>query len=403
MWDLKPDAPEGIRGPFRPIETTVPGLSICEHLPRLARLSDQYALLRSVSHANHNHTPMIYYSLTGRQVERPEMDNDVRPPERTDHPHLGAVISRFRRGDGSMPGYVAIPEVATRSSISGEFVRGRVPLRGGGAGFLGPLYDPLVVEPGAGQGDDSNKGATLPWELPAGVDATRLEQRAALARILDQPLDHLPAAPGRSLLRDQAVLITARNHGLSQAFRVDDLPSAVRDRYGSHRFGRATLLARRLAEAELPMIAIHWNEMTVCDGWDTHAKNFPALEGELLPMLDQGLSALISDLAERGLLEQTLVAVFGEFGRTPRINQNAGRDHWGSCQSVLLAGGGIRGGQVLGASDRIGAYPATEPIDPTDLHATIFAAMGLDPASEIRDALARPYPLSTGRPIERLF
>jgi uncharacterized protein (DUF1501 family) len=151
------------------------------------------------------------------------------------------------------------------------------------------------------------------------------------------------------------------------------------------------------------MIAIHWNEMTVCDGWDTHAKNFPALEGELLPMLDQGLSALISDLAERGLLEQTLVAVFGEFGRTPRINQNAGRDHWGSCQSVLLAGGGIRGGQVLGASDRIGAYPATEPIDPTDLHATIFAAMGLDPASEIRDALARPYPLSTGRPIERLF
>ena len=151
------------------------------------------------------------------------------------------------------------------------------------------------------------------------------------------------------------------------------------------------------------MTTIHFNEMTVCDGWDTHSKNFAALESELLPMLDQGLSALIEDLGNRGALEETLIVVMGEFGRTPKINAQAGRDHWGSCQSVLLAGGGIQGGVVYGASDKIGAYPSENPIDPVDIHATMYHCMGLDPAALIHDRLGRPHPLSVGKPVMELL
>ena len=177
----------------------------------------------------------------------------------------------------------------------------------------------------------------------------------------------------------------------------------MRDRYGHHRFGKAMLLARRLAEAGVPMIAIHFNEMTVCDGWDTHSKNFQGLQEELLPMLDQGLSGLLVDLEQRGLLDQTLVVVMGEFGRTPRINAQAGRDHWGSCSSTVLAGGGIRGGIVHGSSDRLGAYPASDPVDPVDIQATLYHCMGLDPKFVIRDHLGRPSPLSTGEIVSALL
>jgi uncharacterized protein (DUF1501 family) len=163
------------------------------------------------------------------------------------------------------------------------------------------------------------------------------------------------------------------------------------------------LLARRLSEAGVPMTAIHFNEMTICDGWDTHSKNFPALKDELLPMVDQSLSALIEDLEQRGRLGETLIVMMGEFGRTPKINGNGGRDHWGLCQSVLLAGGGIQGGRVIGASDNIGAYPATDPIDPTDIHATIYHCLGLDPEATMYDSLRRPYALSTGRVVRSLL
>ena len=177
----------------------------------------------------------------------------------------------------------------------------------------------------------------------------------------------------------------------------------MRDRYGRHRFGQALLLARRLAEAGVPMTAVHFNEMTVCDGWDTHSKNFQALQGELLPMLDQGVSALLEDLEQRGLLGQTLVVVMGEFGRTPRINKDAGRDHWGLCQSVLLAGGGIRGGQVYGSSDRIGAYPTSCPVTPQDLTATLYHCLGVDPHALVHDPQGRPYTLVEGTPVHAVL
>jgi hypothetical protein len=396
MWDLKPAAPAEVRGPFRPIRTTVPGLLICEHLPRLASLAGAYALVRSVSHNNHNHTPMIYYSLTGRPVERPGEDNDVRPPQRTDFPHLGAVLAKFKGAPAGLPGYVAIPELAVRSSTQGQFKRARTPLRGGGAGFLGPLFDPLSVN--GAPGDPDSVPAITP---PQDVAGERLERRAALLALLERrgPI----AAPAHRQLRDQAVALSGARGRRPPVFSLDGEPAGVRQRYGEHRFGRALLLARRLAEAGVPMIAVHFNEMTVCDGWDTHSKNFEALRAELLPMLDGSLSALLEDLRQRGMLGRTLVAVYGEFGRTPKINKDAGRDHWGLCQSVLLAGGGIRGGAVLGSSDRIGAYPTDDPIDPTDVHATIYHCLGLEPDRTMLDHLNRPSPLCTGRVIRRLL
>jgi hypothetical protein len=396
-WDLKPNAPSEVRGPFRPTPTSLPGVQVCEHLPRLARLAHRYALVRSVSHNNHNHTPMIYYTLTGRPVERPEEDNDVRPPQRADFPHLGAVLARLKRPPLGLPGYVALPEVAVRSSTEGEFKRARTLLRGGGGGFLGPLVDPLPVN-----GDPGTVEAAPALASPADVPAERQERRAALLSLLER---RGPAAPGGRTygeLRDQAVVLTGASGGAARAFSLDGEAPRLRDRYGRHRFGKALLLARRLAEAGVPMVAIHFNEMTVCDGWDTHAKNFEALKGELLPMLDQGLSALLEDLEQRGLSEQTLVVVMGEFGRTPKINKDAGRDHWGLCQSVVLAGGGIEGGQVHGSSDRIGAYPAADPVDPVDVHATVYHCMGLDPGQTIPDHLGRPFPISNGRVIAPL-
>ncbi|GIW86789.1 MAG: hypothetical protein KatS3mg108_1113 [Isosphaeraceae bacterium] len=393
MFDLKPGAPAEIRGPFRPIATTVPGLSICEHLPRLAARAHRYALVRSVSHPNHNHTPMIYYTLTGRPVERPAEDNDIRPPQRTDAPHLGAVIARAHGSGSGLPPFVAIPGVRTRSSTSGEYKRVMQPLRGGGAGFLGALFDPLEIA-----GDPGTPEGMPALSPPAELTVARLERRAALLDAIDRP-----GASTVDLLRRQAVLLTGSARSGGSRFALDDEPRRLIEAYGENRFGRSMLLARRLVEAGVPTVAIHWNEMTVCDGWDTHARNFEALEGELLPMLDRGLSALLDDLDARGLLDSTLVVVMGEFGRTPRINKDAGRDHWGSCQTVLLAGGGVRGGVVIGASDRVGAYPTADPVDPVDIHATIYTAMGVDPEAELFDPLGRPFVTSTGRVIPGLL
>ncbi len=398
MFDLKPEAPAEIRGPFQPIATSLPGIEICEHLPQLARIAHQLALVRSVSHRNSNHTPMIYYTLTGRETENPLVDNDVRPPLRTDFPHLGAVISHLSKSDSLLPGYVAIPEAAVRSSISGEFKRARSPLRGGGAGFLGPRYEALAVngEPGSREGVPA-------LTLPDGVAAQRFEQRAEILSLLERGEAPAAATDGFRAIRQRALLLTGTANGRGkQVFSLDDESDAVRSRYGKNRFGQAMLLARRLTEAGVPLVAIHFNEMTICDGWDTHAKNFEALKSELLPYLDQGLSALIEDLDQRGRLDETLVACLGEFGRTPKINANAGRDHWGDCSSTLLAGGGIRGGQVVGASDKQGAYPITEPIDPVDIQATLYHCLGLDPELKILDQLNRPHAICTGRVVRQL-
>lgn len=396
MFDLKPLAPAEVRGPFQPIATNVPGIEICEHLPRLSQMADKYALLRSVSYPNSNHTPMIYFTLTGRPTERPEEDNDIRPPQRADFPHVGSVLGKLRDGNGALPAYVAVPEVATRNSTSGEFQRGaRLPLRGGSAGFLGARFDPLSVNGEPGTLD--SVPALVP---PAEMSRERLQRRSALLELLNT---RASASRDFEDVRQRAALLTGASSRRNLApFLFEDEQPGVRERYGRHRFGRSLLLARRLVDAGVSLIAVHFNEMTVCDGWDTHSKNFDALQTELLPMVDQGLSALIEDLERRGRLDETLILCFGEFGRTPKINANAGRDHWGPCSTTLVAGGGLRTGQVIGASDKIGAYPTTEPINPIDVHATMYHALGIDPHATIHDALQRPFAICSGSAIRAL-
>jgi hypothetical protein len=240
--------------------------------------------------------------------------------------------------------------------------------------------------------------------LPPEVSLERFERRTALLSLLDRSGAGRNSGGSLAAIRDQAVHLTGTaNRGGPTPFSLDGEPDRVRERYGRHRFGKAMLLARRLAEAGVPMIAIHFNEMTGCDGWDTHSDNFTALKTELLPMLDQSLSALLEDLGERGLLAETLVACLGEFGRTPKINANAGRDHWGECSAALLAGGGIRGGQVLGESDRHAAWPLADPVEPADLQATLYHCLGLDPRQPMYDELARPFALSEGKVLWKLL
>ncbi len=389
MWDLKPDAPAEIRGPFQSIETNVPGIRFGEHLPLLAQQADTLALLRSLTYPNNDHPFMTYHTLTGRVSPVPLEANTVLPPSRNDHPHMGAVVSKFKHTCTDVPGYVAIPEVRLRMQP--------LPVAGGGrAGMLGARYDPF----------DINDDPTQPLpalQLPFDVSAERFARRQSLLAVVDghgpgsRPPDDYQA------LRNSASRLLGST-STQEIFSLDKEPEALRERYGMHRFGQSLLLARRLVENGVSFVAVHFNYMSLCDGWDTHAKNFPCLKDELLPLLDEGLSALLDDLSGRGLLDETLVVTMGEFGRTPKVNEQGGRDHWGSCASVVFAGGGTRGGTVVGASDKMGAYPTDHAVGPPDVVATIYHALGLKPESLMYDALlGRPMTLSDGRPIEPLF
>jgi Protein of unknown function (DUF1501) len=388
MWDLKPEAPAEIRGPFKPIATNVPGIRICEHLPLLASQADQLAIVRSVTYPNNDHPYMIYYTLTGRVSPVPLGENTVLPPNRSDYPHMGSVVSRYAHRNPSVPGYVAIPEVRVRMMA--------VPVSGGGrAGFLGPNHDPLAV-------NDDPRQPPAALQLPPDVPAQRFDERQSLLAVLEGCSPRTRIAEEHEAFRRSAGRLVHSGAG-RDLFVLDREPAALRERYGSHRFGQSLLLARRLVEAGVSLVGVHFNFMSKCDGWDTHAKNFDCLKGELLPLLDQGLSALLDDLHQRGRLDETLVVCLGEFGRTPRINANAGRDHWGACASVVLAGGGVRGGRVVGASDRIAAYPKDCPLDPVDIQATIYHCLGLHAEQTMYDQLNRPQSLSMGKVLQQVF
>ena len=395
MFDLKPDAPKEVRGPFSPISTNVPGTQICQHLPRLAARADRYALLRAVSHPNANHTPMIYYTLTGRHVEQPLVDNDVSPPRRTDFPAVGSTISRLRGAPFGLPGYVSVPECAVRSNDGN--IRPADPLRGARGGFLGPSYDPFILN------GDPRKPKSFPEvTLPSEIDRVRFDRRLALLSTINSRTPQTVAARNFDMLHSTAVQMTGTADD-ERLYSLDREPAPLRERYGQHRFGQSLLLARRFVEAGIPFVAIHFNHMTKCVGWETHGKNFHACEQELLPLVDQGLSALIDDLTERGLFDDVIVACYGEFGRTPKINGDAGRDHWGECATTFLAGGGIRGGVVYGESDAQAAYPKSNKVDPVDVHATIYQRLGLDPETLIYDPLSRPHAISNGKVIEAIL
>lgn len=386
MWDLKPDAPKEIRGPFQPISTTVPDMQISEHLPELAQRAERLAILRSLTYPNNDHPFMTYHTLTGRTS--PVLGaNTVLPPKRSDHPHIGSMVSKFHHRNPAVPGYVAVPEVFVR--MGPQYVAG-----GGKAGFLGPRFDPLPVNE-----DPAKKIATL--DLPKDVTGERFASRTNLLAMLD---GRSPRSARSAVYQSQRTTAShLTRHSQGGLLDLESEPVTMHERYGRDRFGQSLLLARRLVERGVSFVGVHFNYMTKCDGWDTHRNNHKCLQDELLPMLDRGLSTLLDDLADRGLLDETLVVTMGEFGRTPKINRQAGRDHWGACSSVALAGGPVRGGTIVGASDRTAAYPMTRPVSPADLTATILHSIGLSPETPMYDRLNRPMPLSTGSPIHELL
>ncbi|MFO0952570.1 MAG: DUF1501 domain-containing protein [Isosphaeraceae bacterium] len=395
-FDLKPDAPRQFRGEFDPIATSVPGTFICEHLPRLAQRAHRYCLIRGMNHEHPRHGWGLYYMLTGRKHSRPDLDA---PPTPDDFPGVGALVSRLSPRRDDVPTAVTLPRWNRFNDLPNDYAGER-------GGFLGHGFDPWLVR--------AEAGAKTDLEIPLEVSAGRLTQREDLLQAVDRRL----AAWGEtdrdydSLHRRAYAMATSPS--VRRAFRLEEEPMLLRESYGSHPFGQGLLLARRLVEAGVTLVQVNWHN----DGsdvkspfWDTHKDNFRSLRERLLPPVDIGLSTLFDDMAARGLLDETLVLVMGEFGRTPRIGQvvmNAatdreGRDHWPHAYTVLAAGGGVRGGLVHGASDDRAAYVVDGPVSPPDLHATTLHALGIHPGSAVTDRLGRRYRASNGRPVVELF
>lgn len=387
-WDPKPEAPDDIRGEFAAIETSVPGVRVGEHFPRLAQRMDRLALIRSMTHDDPAHLSSVHHLQTGNLAPRTHSDADG--PSPADWPHLGSMIARVRPREGALPASVILPWIVSHPAAPG----GKAPGQHGG--WLGKTYDPFLVP-----GDPNDPGFRVDGlGLPEGLGPDRLVGRRGLLERIDASARiH---ANAWSSYRERAfdALLSAEARG---AFHIDDEPASVRDQYGRNIHGQCLLMARRLVEAGVQLVTVNWHNDGI-NFWDTHGDNFNQLKNRLMPPTDQGLSALLDDLDARGMLDETLVVWVGEFGRNPRITRaNAGREHWPRCYTAVLAGGGIRGGAVYGSSDRWAAYPATDPVSPADLAATILLGLGLDPSQELIDPVGRPLPLSRGLPVKALF
>lgn len=404
-YDLKPQAPAEVRGEFQPISTTVPGLSISEHLPHTARIMHHAAIIRSMHHANRLHDSASTEALTGRQSAQGDREEFAPIPQF--YPCHGATLSYLRRERPADVPHAALPWVF-HNVVD-------VPCQGGG--FLGSAYDPFRI---AGDPAALQYSAEI-FAQPADLSWHRMTERHALLDRIDAP-SSLISVPQTTRLKSlyERALDLMQSQAVRQALDLSREPEPVRQRYGLYEAttrggtngaeqaqgrnlrGQNLLLARRLVEAGVPFVNVY-DFKQQGQNWDAHNENFKQHKDYLLPPADRALSALIEDLEQRGLLDSTLVVAMGEFGRTPKINQNAGRDHWPDCYSLLLAGGGVRGGSVYGASDHIGAYPVLDPVTPADLAATIFWRFGLDPATEIHDQTGRPHRIANGRPMESLF
>ncbi|MFN0195404.1 MAG: DUF1501 domain-containing protein [Planctomycetaceae bacterium] len=409
-WDMKPDAPDKIRGEFKPIASTIPEVPVCEYLPMLSQQMHHLALIRGVHHQVVDHNASCYYMLTGRS---PVVGGGLIRKESPDNfPPYGAVLAKLK-ATPDLPDFVHIPEVMFNcgGEIPGEL-----------AGFLGPGYDPLVT------GDPSAPGFRIPGlTFPEGSSADRLFDRRSLLTLLDQSADNFQDRPEFDRLDTHyqkafSLLGTQRTR---EAFDISKEPARVRERYGlpdgSERkgarnygglphLGQCLLLSRRLIEAGVRLV-------TVCTGrrydqtWDGHREHFALMRQSILPHFDRGFSALLEDLSERGILDETLLVVMGEFGRTPQIGQitssagasEQGRDHWPHCYTIMMAGAGVKAGMTYGSSDRFAAYPSSNPVTPEDVAATIYHALGIDPRMRIYDPLNRPWELALGEPIVDLF
>jgi Protein of unknown function (DUF1501) len=401
-WDPKPHAPEEIRGAFRTIPTAVPGLRFCEHLPHVARLADRFTVLRSVAHDDLDHGSAAYLTLTG--VPHPRKSSNP-PPRPTDYPTLGAVVSRVRP-----PGQ--LPHAAV--TVNGPLLVPEVVSPGQNAGFLGRNCEPLVIG-NAAEGPVAVRGLNPSSDL----SPERLRERRELLHALEPAAGEDPAARTFDVSREKAYALLASRAG-RQAFDLAQEPLALRERYGLHRSGQACLLGRRLVEVGVPWVTVLFNhtirgqdkhpEATDWYGWDTHNDIFESLKVHLLPRFDRTFATLLEDMETRGLLDETLVVCMGEFGRAPRValeprfaGATPGRKHWAAVYSIVLAGAGIGRGGVVGASDRIGAYPSSTPYGPWDIAATLFAALGIDPGAQYTDPTGQPHVISTGKPIAAIY
>ena len=386
-FDPKPDAPSGTRGEFKPTATSVNGIQICEHLPRLAKLTHHCAVFRSVWHGSDTHGVGVHYNLTG--LKPPQRRSGEPQLDRRDPPGIGGVM-RYLRGDrNGLPAAVQLPRpVGDQNNAMWA---------GQHAGVLGAKYDPLFLF------DETwVPGTSLPGFVPArDVGNDRQKGRAGLLGSLQRPTTS-PAE--QDFARFQQLALDVLNSQKSwRAFRLDDEKPAMIERYGDNRFGRSVLIARRLVEAGVALVTVPWVYKQSEQNFDTHNKHFTKMKSLLLPPVDRAFSALLEDLEQRGLLGSTLVAWTGEFGRTPKINGNAGRDHWGRVYSAVLAGGGIKGGQVIGKSNKEGGLPADNPVHVTDLFATMYRALGVGPETEVHDQTGRPLFPVQGKPVLAAF
>ncbi len=406
IWDPKPDAPSNIRGEFRPIKTNVPGIWLSETMPLLAQQMDKATLIRSVSYTPaglFNHTAAMYQMLTGETPDKVAPSGQLDPPSPADHPNAGAHISKMRPPDVPMLPAVQLPRPMQESNIIGK---------GGTAGFLGRAYDPYYLFQDPNQ-EIKLDDLTLRPEVPA----VRLQRRATLLETINEGMPEIERAVENYALdkyyeKAYDLILSERAR---KAFDLAQEPDTVRDRYGRHTFGQSVLLARRLIEAGTRFVQVNWASVANGDpnttAWDTHASNFGPLKNLHCPKLDGAVSALLEDLHQRGLLDETLVLAIGEFGRSPRLgvstsgNGNApdGRDHWPYCYTGLIAGAGVRGGQVYGKSDATGSTPLENPVHPREILATVYHTLGIDPKTIVYNHLDQPRELVKGEPILGVF
>jgi hypothetical protein len=398
-WDLKPEAPAEIRGEFQPISTRVPGIQICEHFPKLAQRTDKLAIIRSMTHSDVNHTTSTHYLLTGKA---PPPVNDLRK----DWPSIGSVLSHLGRGEGPLP-----PFVSMRPKLENTVPRFVEQSHGQFAGWLGPTWDPLTID-----ADPSKPGYRVgDFTLQQELSKARLGRRKHLLSQLEHKLSQLETDGSLGTMSkhySRAFELLASGAGQS-AFDLTQEPDDVRDWYGRNPHGQSVLQARRLVERGVPLVTVFWPNdgiKNVSVYWDTHSKNFIDHKERLMPPADRAFSALLDDLEQRGMLDETLILWTGEFGRTPKVGQRNsdagagadGRDHWPNCFTSVLAGGGVKGGQVYGSSDPQAAWPASNPVNPVDLTATIYHLLGVPPDLELRDHLNRPFVICPGNVIGEL-
>lgn len=374
MWDPKPEAPPEIRGPFQAIKTNVPGTIVTDQLPLCAQMADKYTILRSHSHRDNGHTTGYHYVMTGRRASFADGDNPI--PNNNFYPSIGSIVSRMAGQRGALPSYINLPH----------------PMSAGGPGFYGPEHAPFVIEADPTQPDFEVKDLRPAGRLSADRQELRKQLLSGIEQ-LERSRNQNPAQVMSTYYEKAYSLMTSED--AKKAFDIHAEPDAVRDAYGRTQLGQCALLARRLVEGGCRFVGVD------APGWDVHFNCFPSLKTDLIPYADRAFSALVADLEQRGLLDETLVVMMGEMGRTPRINAQAGRDHWSMAQTVIFAGGGTKPGQVIGATDKHAEAPTTSPVGVNDLLRTISVLMGINPDQQFLDPLGRPVPIVDGGEVIR--